>query len=128
MANNSLLYIVLILLIIPLELSTAKCLFSPKYRIHIINNLPVGSAPLKMHCASGDDDLGEYFPAINEDVNWSFCGSIFGKSLHFWKKFVFLSLLVGMGRKKVEYSMYLIIKKRVSMGDKSLMEQGIVCG
>lgn len=85
---NSLIYIILFLLITPLELSIAKkCFFTPKYEIHVINNLPSYSPQLKIHCQSGDDDFGEYFPLLNEDVNWSFCGDLFGRSLyfcHFW--------------------------------------------
>lgn len=88
MSINSLIIIFLLLLIYSLELSTArKCFFTPKYEVHIINNLPSNTPPLKIHCASGDDDFGDYFPSINEDYNWSFCGNLFGRSLyfcHFW--------------------------------------------
>lgn len=109
---NSLIYIFLFSLINLLEFSIAKkCLF--------INNLPKGSAPLKIHCASGESEA-EYFPAmINKDVKWSFCGNIFERSLffcHFW-----------LGNEKVKLLMFLVIKILVSKMDKS-HTQGNVYG
>ncbi|CAN4090975.1 unnamed protein product [Withania somnifera] len=80
--------ILLLLSITPLHFSLAKkCLLSQDHQVHIINKLPSNSPQLKIHCASKDDDLGDHYPTINEDFNWSFCQTVFGKTLffcHFW--------------------------------------------
>ncbi|OIT30532.1 hypothetical protein A4A49_59201, partial [Nicotiana attenuata] len=80
--------IFLLLLIMPLNLSIArKCIFTTKFQVHVINKLPSDSPQLRIHCASGDNDLGYHCPAINEDFNWSFCEAFFDNTLffcHFW--------------------------------------------
>ncbi|CAN4081119.1 unnamed protein product [Withania somnifera] len=59
----------LLILVTPLDLLLAKkCFPTKKYEVH-------------------DDDLGDHYPAINEDFNWSFCGSFSNRTLffcHFW--------------------------------------------
>ncbi|KAK4342386.1 hypothetical protein RND71_038202 [Anisodus tanguticus] len=55
------------------------------YEVHIHNNLPKNSPQLKLHCASGDDDLGYKYPGLGTDFNWSFCpnpSTLF--FCHFW--------------------------------------------
>ncbi|KAM3198836.1 hypothetical protein P3L10_034425 [Capsicum annuum] len=85
---HSLITIFLLFLITPLDLSMAKhCAFSSRYTVHIINKLRSHSPNLKIHCASKDDDLGYHTLSINQDFNWSFCESIFSRTLffcHFW--------------------------------------------
>ncbi|OIT26808.1 hypothetical protein A4A49_56405, partial [Nicotiana attenuata] len=77
-----------LLLITPLNLSIArKCIFTDRYEVHIINQLPSDSPQLQIHCASKDNDLGYNNVAVNEDFNWSFCESEFVNTLffcHFW--------------------------------------------
>ncbi|WMV48175.1 hypothetical protein MTR67_041560 [Solanum verrucosum] len=56
------------------------------YMHHYLDLLPSNSPQLKVHCASKDDDFEDYYPAINEDFNWSFC-NFFDRTLffcHFW--------------------------------------------
>ncbi|KAI3458753.1 hypothetical protein Pfo_015416 [Paulownia fortunei] len=68
-------------------LEKRKCVFVWRYEVHIINNLPRRSAPLKLHCASRDDDLGYHTLPINQDFHWQFCANIFNTTLffcHFW--------------------------------------------
>ncbi|KAI5678833.1 hypothetical protein M9H77_09783 [Catharanthus roseus] len=58
-----------------------------KYTVHVINNLPSNQFLLKIHCASGDDDLGFHDLSVNQDFNWTFNMNIFGTTLffcHFW--------------------------------------------
>lgn len=72
------------LLLMPLNLSIAKkCIFTTKFQVHVINKLPSDSPQLRIHCASGDNDLGYHCPAINEDFNWSFCEAFFDNTLFF---------------------------------------------
>ncbi|KAI3470517.1 hypothetical protein Pfo_027180 [Paulownia fortunei] len=54
-----------------------KCFLTHKIEVHVINNLPSNSAPLTLHCASGDNDLGHHTLAVNQDFNWSFCENIY---------------------------------------------------
>lgn len=55
-----------------------------KYQVHVVNLLPRNSAPLTLHCASGDDDFGFHnLTKYNEDYHWSFCESIFRNTLFF---------------------------------------------
>lgn len=77
-----------LLLIIHLNLLPAKtCILSDKYEVHVINKLSSDSPQLKIHCQSKNDDLGDHYPVVNEDFNWSFCHDVFGQTLyfcHFW--------------------------------------------
>ncbi|KAH6810359.1 hypothetical protein C2S51_024121 [Perilla frutescens var. frutescens] len=55
-----------------------------KYTVHIVNNLPNNSNnPLLIHCASGDDDLGNHSLARTCDFNWSFRMNFFWTTLFF---------------------------------------------
>uniref|UniRef100_A0A1S3Y5S8 S-protein homolog n=1 Tax=Nicotiana tabacum TaxID=4097 RepID=A0A1S3Y5S8_TOBAC len=56
-----------------------------QHQVHVLNNLPVNSPKLELHCASGDDDLGYKYPAVGTDFNWEFCAT--KRTLffcHFW--------------------------------------------
>ncbi|KAI5655989.1 hypothetical protein M9H77_24782 [Catharanthus roseus] len=60
-----------------------------KYTVHVISNLPSNRYPLRIHCASGDDDLGYHNLSVNQDFNWSFRMNFRGTTLffcHFWWK------------------------------------------
>lgn len=77
-------YIIIISIIdassLPLEGPT--CWWSYDYEVHIINDLPSSisapdsSIPLRLHCASGDDDLGYHTLHTQRDFHWSFCMNI----------------------------------------------------
>ncbi|KAH6791340.1 hypothetical protein C2S51_006346 [Perilla frutescens var. frutescens] len=55
-----------------------------KYTVHIVNNLTSSSNnPLLIHCASGDDDLGNHSLARTCDFNWSFRMNFFSTTLFF---------------------------------------------
>ncbi|KAM3199039.1 hypothetical protein T459_26302 [Capsicum annuum] len=43
-----------------------------KRHVYVLNNLPQNSPKLKVHCASGDDDLGYHYPKVGEDFDWEF--------------------------------------------------------
>ncbi|CAN4120685.1 unnamed protein product [Withania somnifera] len=85
---HSLITIIFLLFITPLDLSIAKhCVLSLKHRVHVINKLPSYSPKLQIHCASKDNDLGCHNLTVNQDFNWSFCESFLDKILffcHFW--------------------------------------------
>ncbi|KAL6527146.1 hypothetical protein OROGR_016236 [Orobanche gracilis] len=59
------------------------CFFTPKGAVRIINGLPENSPPLKIHCASGDDDLGFHDLGVNQDFKWSFCQNMVTNTLFF---------------------------------------------
>ncbi|WMV43152.1 hypothetical protein MTR67_036537 [Solanum verrucosum] len=46
--------------------------FNPKYTLHIISNLPTNSSILKIHCRSGDDDLGIRTLKSGDQFDFSF--------------------------------------------------------
>lgn len=81
-------FLILLLLITPLDLSTVEsCLLTRRYKVHVINKLPSNSSHLKIHCASGDDNLGYHYLSDNQEFNWSFCQAIAWTTLyfcHFW--------------------------------------------
>ncbi|KAL8468727.1 hypothetical protein ACS0TY_031793 [Phlomoides rotata] len=55
------------------QLSRELCwIFSRSYTVHVINDLPSNSK-LRIHCASGDDDLGYHTLPVGYDYDWSFC-------------------------------------------------------
>lgn len=67
-----------------LQTMAKHCIFSHEYEVHIVNYLPPGSKPLLLHCASGDDDLGNHaLSALNQEFYWSFCESLFHRTLFF---------------------------------------------
>lgn len=67
-----------------LQTSAKKCAFTGEYFIHVVRFLPEGSAPLNLHCASGDDDLGNHtLTTYGDEYKWSFCDSITHKTLFF---------------------------------------------
>ncbi|XP_011084392.1 uncharacterized protein LOC105166650 [Sesamum indicum] len=61
----------------------SDCLFTWKYDLYVVNYLPSNSAPLKLHCASKNDDLGYHTLANGEDFHWSFCENFFPNTLFF---------------------------------------------
>ncbi|KAL7109307.1 hypothetical protein ACP275_06G168200 [Erythranthe tilingii] len=71
-----------------LQISSAKkCILSNEVRVHVSNDLPSNTVPLKLHCASADDDLGNHTLMINQDFSWRFCDGFFWNTLffcHFW--------------------------------------------
>ncbi|KAG5588363.1 hypothetical protein H5410_048797, partial [Solanum commersonii] len=75
-------------MITPLNLSTTKaCFLTNRFEVHVINNLPSNASLLKIHCASGDDDLGDHYLAVNQEFKWSFCQALAWTTLffcHFW--------------------------------------------
>ncbi|KAI3470518.1 hypothetical protein Pfo_027181 [Paulownia fortunei] len=60
-----------------------KCFLTWKRQVHVMNNLPSNSPPLKLHCASGDDDLGYHTLRVNQDFNWTFCENFYPNTLFF---------------------------------------------
>ncbi|XP_073120003.1 S-protein homolog 5-like [Henckelia pumila] len=51
--------------------------FMKGYEVHVVNNLP--STPgLFIHCASGNDDLGNHTLNLNEEFTWHF-------HMNFWQ-------------------------------------------
>ncbi|KAL8051772.1 hypothetical protein ABFX02_06G170500 [Erythranthe guttata] len=57
---------------------TIACgLFNYKYTVYVVNNLPSNSAPLLLHCASGNDDLGDHVLSTNQDFHFDFCENPF---------------------------------------------------
>lgn len=59
------------------------CIFTAKHRVHVLSNLPPDSEPLKIHCASGDDDLGIHILYPNQDYTWKFCLNFIPNTLFF---------------------------------------------
>ncbi|KAL8048880.1 hypothetical protein ABFX02_07G095900 [Erythranthe guttata] len=59
---------------------TGLCL-TDKYRVHVVNRLP--NPPMRLHCASGDNDLGYHSTPTNYDFNWSFCVNYFSTTVFF---------------------------------------------
>ncbi|KAL7104536.1 hypothetical protein ACP275_08G251500 [Erythranthe tilingii] len=59
----------------------------PVYQVHVVNNLPSKSAPLKIHCASKDTDFGFHTLLPNEEFHWKFCVNFWWTTMyfcHFW--------------------------------------------
>ncbi|GFP82863.1 hypothetical protein PHJA_000429400, partial [Phtheirospermum japonicum] len=57
-----------------------------KTHIYVINNLPPNTAPLDIHCASKDDDLGNHTLTLNQYFNFQFCDNPFATMFfcHLW--------------------------------------------
>ncbi|KAG5588366.1 hypothetical protein H5410_048800 [Solanum commersonii] len=74
----------LLLIISPLDLSIAKVCLTTDLQVHIINKLPNQSLlSLRIHCESGNDELGIHNLAIDEDYNWQFCKAFKENTLYF---------------------------------------------
>lgn len=61
--------------------------FTSEHTIHVVSNLPSNSQPLKVHCASGDDELGFHYLLPNQDFHWKFNNNFYPSTLffcHFW--------------------------------------------
>ncbi|KAL2459129.1 S-protein-like protein 1 [Forsythia ovata] len=65
------------------NLLKANSCLTQAYKVSVLNGLPQGSSPLKLHCASGNDDLGFHTLNINQDFSWKFCESIIQNTLFF---------------------------------------------
>ena len=58
--------------------------FNPTHHVHIVNFLP---NIVKVHCFSGDDELGYHDLKTNQDFQWSFKTTLFRDTKfysHFW--------------------------------------------
>ncbi|KAI5658992.1 hypothetical protein M9H77_27785 [Catharanthus roseus] len=57
------------------------------YTIYVVNGLPDNSHLLRVHCFSGDDDLGYHDLKVNENIHWTFTPNRFGTTkfyCHLW--------------------------------------------
>lgn len=54
--------------------------------VAIFNSLPSNTAPLGLHCKSGDNDLGQQTLGLSEMYTWSFLENLWGTTL-FWCNF-----------------------------------------
>lgn len=59
------------------------CVFTDDFTVYVANKLPPNSDPLRIHCASRNNDLGYHNLTTNQDFHWSFCTSAFGRTLFF---------------------------------------------
>lgn len=72
-----------------LALEKKKCFITKYYEVHVINDLPSNtrapnsSLPLRLHCASGDDDLGYHNLPTHGDYHWGFCDNYWETTLFF---------------------------------------------
>ena len=66
-----------------MEVEIIQACVTQQETVYVINNLPPNSAPLKLHCASKDDDLGYHTLSTNQDYHWSFCDDVIPKTLYF---------------------------------------------
>lgn len=58
---------------------------SGDFEIHVTDRIRQGS--LRIHCASGDDDLGYHNLYNGQEIMWKFNPDIFGRTIyfcHFW--------------------------------------------
>ncbi|KAL7177526.1 hypothetical protein ACSBR2_030815 [Camellia fascicularis] len=53
------------------------------FRVHITSEVPDTPGPLKIHCKSRDNDLGEQLVNNCQDFHWSFKENLFGTTLFF---------------------------------------------
>lgn len=87
--NRTLIFkIILQILFLSANLLEAKyCFFTREYIVYIFDELPPGSGALRLHCASGDDDLGFHTLYSSQDFSWKFCEGFLKNTLffcHFW--------------------------------------------
>ncbi|KAL2249356.1 uncharacterized protein LOC105179615 [Sesamum indicum] len=59
------------------------CVFTPQFTVRVTNNLPLYTGPLRLHCASKDDDLGFHSISLFGEFKWSFCDRFVGDTLFF---------------------------------------------
>lgn len=81
--NILLLFLVLEVTIIGEKFVAGLCVFTAKHRVYVVSNLPSNTAPLKIHCASGNNDLGNHTLYPNQDYRWSFCVNFIPNTLFF---------------------------------------------
>ncbi|KAH6801378.1 hypothetical protein C2S52_001842 [Perilla frutescens var. hirtella] len=95
--KNIILVFIFLQVVIPQEF-VSGCFLSRKQRIYIVNKLPSTSPPLKVHCASHNNDLGTHILLHNQEFDWKFCNNFVGNTLffcHLW-----------WGSKKVAFEAY----------------------
>ncbi|KZV53748.1 hypothetical protein F511_00014 [Dorcoceras hygrometricum] len=68
---------VLVIVCFLLSVSSINIALGEQFQVHVVNNLPKGSQPLHVHCASKDDEIYNNTLAIGGDVTWHF-------KLNFW--------------------------------------------
>lgn len=66
-----------------LNLVMVKGSWTPRYQVHINNNLHDGSNPLRLRCKSKDDDLGDKVRSVNEEFTFAFNEHVLGGTLFF---------------------------------------------
>lgn len=73
-------FLILCVSIFPeMKLVAAKtCIFTHAFSVHVVNKLP---DPLKLHCQSKDDNLGNLIIKTSNEYSWSFCNHLFDKTL-----------------------------------------------
>ncbi|KAL6576783.1 hypothetical protein OROMI_011059 [Orobanche minor] len=59
------------------------CFRNTVMRVYVVNALPQNSPPLFLHCASGDDELGNHTLTVGQNFNFKFCISVFKHTLFF---------------------------------------------
>lgn len=76
MAKYILLFIIFSSIVV--QTMAKRCVFTKKYWVHVVNNLPPDSPPLHIHCASKNDELGHLTLTTNQDFSFEFCEGVFG--------------------------------------------------
>lgn len=76
MAKYILLFIILSTIVV--QTIAKHCVFTKKYWVHVVNNLPPNSPPLHIHCASKNNELGHLTLTTNQDFSFDFCEGAFG--------------------------------------------------
>lgn len=55
---------------------------TPQYEVRVLNYINPHS-PMRIHCASGDDELGYHTLYYDQSFHWHFRGNLFGRTLFF---------------------------------------------
>ncbi|EPS72824.1 hypothetical protein M569_01932, partial [Genlisea aurea] len=53
-----------------------SCFIVGKVNVYVLRNIASDSNPLKLHCFSGNDDLGNHTLFDNQNYHWSFCMNV----------------------------------------------------
>ncbi|PIN24463.1 hypothetical protein CDL12_02814 [Handroanthus impetiginosus] len=81
MKNFTTYAVVLVNIFLIMASTTFGCFFTSGYHVHVTNQLP--APELELHCASGNNDLGNHKIVQGYDFNWEFCENFARNTLFF---------------------------------------------
>lgn len=96
--------------------------------VDVVNNLPPNSAPLNVHCWSGDNDMGNHALGVDQDYYFPFCttiGTLYSCSFSWNGKYTSFDVLSSNWKTNYGNYYWIVKSNGIFLSDKYLPQKYI---